>query len=161
MVGIRRKIHENLELRFDEFETSKLIRADFDQMGIPYKYQVAETGVGGYIRTDSPPFVAIRVDIGCFCYVGLLQFWDFFFSLAPCVWVFFFFFNGTIMWKIVGNYLRWKFWGRSFSFSVWLFEKMLNKMFFFFSFFYKNNNINNMNHIMGKNTKNVLPKKKK
>ena len=85
MVGIRRKIHENLELRFDEFETSKLIRADFDQMGIPYKYQVAETGVGGYIRTDSPPFVAIRVDIGCSCYVGLLQLWDFFFSLAPCV----------------------------------------------------------------------------
>ena len=26
---------------------------------IPYKYLVAETGVGGYIGTGSPPFVAV------------------------------------------------------------------------------------------------------
>ena len=32
MVGIRRKIHENLELGFEEFKTGKLIRAELDQL---------------------------------------------------------------------------------------------------------------------------------
>lgn len=63
MVGIRRKIHENPELGFEVFETSKLIRAELDQMGVTYKHPFAETGVVGYIGTGSPPFVAIRADM--------------------------------------------------------------------------------------------------
>ena len=59
MVDIRRKIHENPELGFEEFETGKIIRAELDHMGIPYKYPVAEISVGEYIGTGSPPFVAI------------------------------------------------------------------------------------------------------
>ena len=90
MVGIRRKMHENPELGFEEFKTGKLIRVQLDQMGIPYKYLVAETGVGGYIRTSSPNFVAIRADIGCFAMQVCFNFWNFqlsflcltFFSLA-------------------------------------------------------------------------------
>ncbi|XVF86767.1 hypothetical protein PTKIN_Ptkin18bG0069300 [Pterospermum kingtungense] len=63
MVGIRRKIHENPELGYEEFETSKLIRQELDKMGIPYKYPVSVTGVVGYIGTGKPPFVAIRADM--------------------------------------------------------------------------------------------------
>ncbi|KAK4837329.1 hypothetical protein QYF36_004610 [Acer negundo] len=60
MMGIRRKIHENPELGFEEFETSKLIRAQLDLMGILYTHPIAGTGVVGYIGTGGPPFVAIR-----------------------------------------------------------------------------------------------------
>ncbi|XP_052181439.1 IAA-amino acid hydrolase ILR1-like 2 isoform X2 [Diospyros lotus] len=63
MVGIRRKIHENPELGYEEFETSKLVRAELDKMGIPYKYPIAVTGVVGFVGSGEPPFVAIRADM--------------------------------------------------------------------------------------------------
>ena len=63
MVGIRRKIHENPELGYEEFETSKLIRAELDKLGIPYKYPLAITGLTGFVGTGKPPFVAIRADM--------------------------------------------------------------------------------------------------
>lgn len=63
MLGIRRKIHENPELGYEEFETSKLVRAELDKMDIDYKYPIAVTGVVGFIGTGKPPFVAIRADM--------------------------------------------------------------------------------------------------
>lgn len=63
MVTVRRKIHENPELGYEEFETSKLIRAELEKMGINYKYPVAKTGVIGFVGTGKPPFVAIRADM--------------------------------------------------------------------------------------------------
>jgi len=63
MVRIRRKIHENPELGYEEFETSKRIREELDQLGIPYKHPVAITGVIGFIGTGRSPFVAIRADM--------------------------------------------------------------------------------------------------
>ncbi|KAL3511715.1 hypothetical protein ACH5RR_024432 [Cinchona calisaya] len=63
MVGVRRKIHENPELGYEEFETSKLIREELDKMGIPYKHPFAVTGVVGYVGSGEPPFVALRADM--------------------------------------------------------------------------------------------------
>ena len=63
MVKIRRKIHENPELRYEEVETSKLIREELDKLGISYKHPVAVTGVVGFIGTGLPPFVALRADM--------------------------------------------------------------------------------------------------
>lgn len=63
MVSIRRKIHENPELCYEELETSKLIRAELDRLGIHYKHPLAETGVVGFVGTGGPPFVAIRADM--------------------------------------------------------------------------------------------------
>ncbi|KAF3784262.1 IAA-amino acid hydrolase ILR1-like 1 [Nymphaea thermarum] len=61
--GIRRRIHENPELGYEEFQTSELIRAELDQMGIAYKWPVAVTGILGYVGTGKPPFAAIRADM--------------------------------------------------------------------------------------------------
>ncbi|XP_050377474.1 IAA-amino acid hydrolase ILR1-like 4 [Argentina anserina] len=63
MVSFRRRIHENPELCYEEFETSKVIRDELDRLGITYRYPVAETGVVGLVGTGGPPFVAIRADM--------------------------------------------------------------------------------------------------
>ncbi|MED6150806.1 IAA-amino acid hydrolase ILR1-like 6, variant 2 [Stylosanthes scabra] len=61
--SIRRRIHENPELAFEEIQTSLLIRKELDLMGISYRYPLAKTGVRACIGTGGPPFVAIRADM--------------------------------------------------------------------------------------------------
>ncbi|KAK5824308.1 IAA-amino acid hydrolase ILR1-like 6 [Gossypium arboreum] len=61
--GLRRKIHENPELAFEEYETSKLVRSELDRMDIEYRYPLAKTGIRAWIGTGGPPFVAIRADM--------------------------------------------------------------------------------------------------
>ncbi|PIN10223.1 hypothetical protein CDL12_17193 [Handroanthus impetiginosus] len=61
--SIRRKIHENPELAFEEYETSRFIRRELDSLGINYQFPLAETGVRAMVGTGKPPFVAIRADM--------------------------------------------------------------------------------------------------
>ncbi|CAL5443857.1 unnamed protein product [Camellia sinensis] len=75
MVSIRRKIHENPELGYEEFETSKLIRDELDKMGIFYKHPIAVTGVVGFIGSGEPPFVAIRADMDALAMQELVE-WE-------------------------------------------------------------------------------------
>ncbi|KAL4586454.1 hypothetical protein LXL04_011090 [Taraxacum kok-saghyz] len=58
MVGVRRKIHENPELMYQEFETSKVIREELDKLG-----PIAVTGVVGFIGSGEPPFVDLSMQV--------------------------------------------------------------------------------------------------
>ncbi|KAL1825419.1 hypothetical protein ACET3Z_012197 [Daucus carota] len=62
-VVVKRKIHENPELGYEEFETSELIRTELDNMGISFMHPFAVTGVVGFIGSGDPPFVALRADM--------------------------------------------------------------------------------------------------
>ncbi|CAJ1974250.1 unnamed protein product [Sphenostylis stenocarpa] len=61
--GIRRKIHANPELAFEEIETSRLVREELDLLEVSYRYPLAKTGIRAWIGTGGPPFVAIRADM--------------------------------------------------------------------------------------------------
>ncbi len=64
IIAIRRKIHQNPELGFSEFETSKTIRECLDTHGIKYKYPIAKTGICAYVGNPKKDCnVLIRADM--------------------------------------------------------------------------------------------------
>jgi len=63
MVAIRRELHQHPELGYDLHETSRLVRNKLEELGIPYRFPVAETGIVATLGTGESPCVALRADM--------------------------------------------------------------------------------------------------
>ncbi|MEA3504494.1 MAG: M20 family metallopeptidase [Bacteroidota bacterium] len=65
VIGIRREIHKNPELAFQEFQTANLISQKLTEYGISHKTEVAKTGVVGIIKGINPEsyVIALRADM--------------------------------------------------------------------------------------------------
>lgn len=63
IVDLRRRIHQNPELMYEEVETSKLIQSTLTDIGIEFKSGLAETGVLASIGSGDGPCVALRADM--------------------------------------------------------------------------------------------------
>ncbi|MDO4997118.1 MAG: M20 family metallopeptidase [Neisseria sp.] len=64
---IRRQIHQNPELAFEEFQTSQLVQNELASFGIEVQTGFAGTGVVGILRgdlaTENVPVIALRADM--------------------------------------------------------------------------------------------------
>jgi len=63
--GVRRQIHSNPELAFEEHETAKLICSVLEKAGIEFQSGIAKTGVVGIIKGKNPDkkVIALRADM--------------------------------------------------------------------------------------------------
>lgn len=64
MVGVRRQIHSNPELGFEEWETSKLVKEKMSALGLEVTDNLAKTGVAALLtREGCSRTVALRADM--------------------------------------------------------------------------------------------------
>lgn len=63
-IAIRREIHKNPELAFQEFETSKLVCRELDRIGISYEESLCKPGIIATIDSGKPgKFLMLRADM--------------------------------------------------------------------------------------------------
>lgn len=63
LIAIRRQLHANPELGYQEYETAELICKELDKLGIPYKKNIAKTGVVATLSKGNGPTVVLRADM--------------------------------------------------------------------------------------------------
>ena len=63
IIDLRRTIHQNPELMYEEVETSRLVQTTLTELQVPFEAGIAETGVLATIGNGSGPCVALRADM--------------------------------------------------------------------------------------------------
>lgn len=63
LISIRRQLHANPELGYQEYETAELICRELDKLGIPYKKNIAKTGVVATLSKGEGPGIVLRADM--------------------------------------------------------------------------------------------------
>ena len=63
IIGIRRELHQYPELMYEEVKTGAVVRRTLDELGISYRYPVANTGVIATLGDGKGPCVALRADM--------------------------------------------------------------------------------------------------
>jgi len=65
VISIRRYLHQNPELSFEEYNTSKYVCSKLDEIGIDYQSGVVNTGIVALIKGNNPSYktVALRADL--------------------------------------------------------------------------------------------------
>lgn len=63
LISVRRKIHSNPEIGYQEFETAETICKELDSLEIPYKKGIAKTGVIATLKKGEGPCIVLRADI--------------------------------------------------------------------------------------------------
>ncbi len=63
LIAIRRQLHANPELGYQEYETAELICKELDKLGIPYKKNIAKTGVVATLSKGEGPGIVLRADM--------------------------------------------------------------------------------------------------
>ena len=63
LISVRRQLHANPELGYQEYETADLICKELDALHIPYKKNIAKTGVVATLTKGNGPGIVLRADM--------------------------------------------------------------------------------------------------
>jgi amidohydrolase len=63
LVSVRRQIHANPEIGYQESDTAELVCRELDNLKIPYKKNIAKTGVVATLKKGEGPCIALRADM--------------------------------------------------------------------------------------------------
>ncbi|MBC7862647.1 MAG: amidohydrolase [Bacteroidia bacterium] len=63
LIAIRRQLHANPEIGYQEYETAAIVCKELDELKIPYRKNIARTGVVAILKKGDGPTIVLRADM--------------------------------------------------------------------------------------------------